>query len=88
MIIFRALAALALGFGTAAPTSQASAQSSAQVPTLACDVSAGVGMIFTQKQTMTCVFTPANGAPPEPYLGRVDEFGLALGSTRGIWCGG
>ena len=39
-------------------------------------------MIFMQKQTMTCVFTPANGAPPEPYLGRVDEFGVALGAVN------
>ena len=82
MIIFRALAALAVAFGTAAPTSQASAQSSAQVGTLVCDVSAGVGMIFMQKQTMTCVFTPANVGPPEPYLGRVDEFGVALGAVN------
>jgi hypothetical protein len=66
-------------FATDALTSQASAQSTAQVGTLACDVSAGVGMILMQKQTMTCVFAPANGAPPEPYLGRVDQFGVALG---------
>ena len=39
-------------------------------------------MIFTQKQTMTCVFTPANVGPPEPYLGRVDEFGVALGAVN------
>ena len=39
-------------------------------------------MIFTQKQTMTCVFTPSSAAPPEPYLGRVDEFGVALGAVN------
>ena len=45
-------------------------------------------MILMQKQTMTCVFTPASGAPTEPYLGRVDEFGVALGAVNwGIWFG-
>jgi hypothetical protein len=57
------------------------AQPTAQVGTLSCDVSAGVGMILTQKQTLTCVFAPAGGGPPEPYLGRIDEFGVALGAV-------
>ena len=39
-------------------------------------------MILMQKQTMTCVFTPASGSSPEPYLGRVDEFGVALGAVN------
>jgi hypothetical protein len=56
------------------------AQSATQVGTLTCDVSAGVGMILEQKQTMQCVFTPLKGAP-ESYLGRIDEFGLALGAV-------
>jgi len=73
---------------TALSVSPAPAQSNAQVGTLACDVSAGVGMILVQKQTMTCLFTPTNGGPPEPYLGRIDEFGLALGAVsqgRLVW---
>ena len=82
MINIRALASLAVAFAAGALTSPASAQSTAQVGTLACDVSGGVGMILMQKQTMTCVFTPASGTPPEPYLGRVDEFGVALGAVN------
>ncbi len=73
---------------TAFSISPAPAQSTAQVGTLSCDVSAGVGMILVQKQTMTCLFTPANGGPPEPYLGRIDEFGVALGAVsqgRLLW---
>jgi hypothetical protein len=61
--------------------SPASAQSTAQVGTLSCDLSAGVGMILSQKQTMTCLYRPASGGPPEPYLGRIDEFGVALGAV-------
>ncbi len=63
------------------------AQTGTQLGTLNCDVSAGVGMILEQKQTMQCVFTPLSG-PPEAYLGRIDQFGLALGATGGgqlVW---
>jgi hypothetical protein len=38
-------------------------------------------MILVQKQTMRCLFTPLNGGPPEPYLGRIDEFGIELGAV-------
>jgi len=67
---------------TALIASPAAAQSSIKVGTLTCDVSAGVGMIISQKQTMTCVFDPANGGPPDKYIGRIDQFGLALGAVN------
>jgi hypothetical protein len=51
---------------TALSISPVLAQSNAQVGALACDVSAGVGMILAQKQTMTCLFTPTNGGRPSP----------------------
>ena len=83
---FSSLAAtLALSALAASP---APAQNATQVGTLTCDVSAGVGMILTQKQTMVCQFAPSSGAPPETYLGRIDEFGVALGAVsqgRLIW---
>jgi Protein of unknown function (DUF992) len=78
-------AALAI---TASLNSPALAQGNTQVGTLTCDVSAGVGMIVTQKQTMICEFASASGGPPETYLGRIDEFGVALGAVsqgRLIW---
>ena len=50
---------------TAVVTTSAPAQSTVKVGTLNCDVSAGVGMILTQKQTMTCAFTPDAGGPPD-----------------------
>ena len=74
-------ASLAAALALTAPTAAAQ-QSATQVGRLSCDVSAGVGMILMQKQTMHCVFVPANGAPPEPYLGRIDEFGVALGAVQ------
>ena len=66
----------------------ARAQPASQVGQLSCDVSAGVGMILEQKQTMHCVFTPLSGGPTEAYLGHIDDFGLALGAVgegRLIW---
>ncbi len=60
---------------------QAPAQPATQIGQLSCDVSAGVGMILEQKQTLRCLFTPLNGGAPEPYLGRIDEFGIALGAV-------
>lgn len=61
--------------------SSAPAQSGTQVGTLSCDVSAGVGMVLTQRQTLNCMFSPSNGGPPEPYFGHIDEFGVALGAV-------
>ena len=72
-------AAVAAGLLVASP---APAQSTAKVGSLACDVSAGVGMILTQKQTIACTFTPANGGPPDHYVGRIDQFGVALGAVQ------
>ena len=63
-------------------TSPAPAQDATQVGTLTCDVSAGVGMILTQRQTMNCGFSPANGGPVDPYVGRIDQFGIALGAVQ------
>ena len=58
------------------------AQSSVKVGTLTCDVSAGIGMLISQQQTMTCTFAPASGGPPDNYIGRIEKFGLALGAVQ------
>jgi hypothetical protein len=67
---------------TGLATSPAPAQSTVKVGTLTCDVSAGIGMILTQKQTMTCNFAPASGGPVDLYTGRIDQFGVALGAVQ------
>jgi Protein of unknown function (DUF992) len=79
----RSLSFLAAAFAAASGLASLPAlaqQTATQIGKLSCDVSAGVGMIVEQKQTMQCVFTPLSGAP-EAYLGRIDEFGLALGAV-------
>ena len=67
---------------TALAASAALAQSSVKVGTLTCDVSAGIGMLISQQQTMTCAFDPASGGPPDNYTGRIDKFGLTLGAVQ------
>src|ERR1700689_4583765 len=67
---------------TAFAASPALAQSSVKVGTLTCDVSAGIGMLISQQQTMTCTFDPASGGPPDNYTGRIDKFGVALGAVK------
>jgi hypothetical protein len=77
-----ALAATVSLMASVLAASPAQAQSTTQVGRLSCDVSAGAGMILVQKQTLHCMFIPANGAQPEPYYGHIDEFGVALGAVQ------
>lgn len=66
----------------------AAAQSYAKVGVLTCDVSAGIGMILVQKQTLNCVFTSDAGGQPDHYLGTITEYGVALGEVAAghlIW---
>jgi hypothetical protein len=56
---------------------------------LDCDVSAGFGLIFSEKQTMTCTFKPLlGGGQIDHYTGKIEEVGIALGETAGgilVW---
>lgn len=66
----------------------ATAQTYAKVGVLSCDVSAGVGMILMQKQSLNCVFQSDNGGPPDAYVGAITEYGVALGEVAAghlIW---
>lgn len=66
----------------------ANAAESAQIGTLSCDVSKGIGMIVVEKQTMTCVFKHSGGGTTDNYTGSIDQFGVALGETASghlIW---
>jgi hypothetical protein len=52
-----------------------------QAGRLACDVSAGVGMIVVERQTLACTFTRADGLV-ETYSGTINQYGVALGATQ------
>ena len=79
LILASLMSGMALGLFLATP---AAAQTSTKVGTLSCDVSAGVGLILMQKQTLRCAFTPATAAPVDLYTGRIDEYGVALGAVE------
>lgn len=79
----RLLTTTIFGAALLASSTVAMSQASIQFGVLECDVSAGIGLIFTQKQKMTCVYTPNNGGPTDNYTGSIEEFGLALGETNG-----
>jgi hypothetical protein len=60
----------------------------AKAGTLACDISAGIGLIITSKKELTCIFTPSQPGPREVYTGSITKFGLDLGATAGgemVW---
>lgn len=79
----KVLLATAAAASFLAGISMANAQATVQLGVLQCDISAGVGLIFTQKQTMSCVYQPNNGGPVDNYTGNIEEFGLELGATSG-----
>jgi hypothetical protein len=49
--------------------------------TLACKVSAGIGMIVTSKKGLECTFKSIR-FPPERYTGYIQKFGLDIGVTK------
>ncbi len=64
------------------------AESKVRAGSLECDVSAGVGLIVVEKQTMRCAFKPGGGGPVDHYTGKIEEIGITLGATAAgvmIW---
>jgi hypothetical protein len=58
-----------------------------QVGTLACSISAGVGLIVASQRNVSCNFQP-DGGPPEAYTGTMTRVGVDVGFTTGgamVW---
>jgi hypothetical protein len=58
-----------------------------QVGTLACSISAGVGLIVGSQRNVSCNFQP-DGGPAEAYTGTITKIGLDIGFTTGgamVW---
>ncbi len=84
LVIAMAGMVAALGM-TMAP---ASANTTVRAGTLECDISAGIGLVFVEKQSMTCTFKSDKGGPPDLYTGKIEEVGITLGATAGgvmVW---
>jgi hypothetical protein len=60
----------------------ADAQVAPQVGFLSCDVSAGIGLILMQRQSMTCTFRRTGSSSVERYTGTINEYGLELGGVE------
>jgi hypothetical protein len=65
----------------AACAAPAMAQTGAKIGTLSCDVSAGVGMILMQKQSLVCTFRPDGGGAPDNYSGKIVDYGVGIGEV-------
>jgi len=58
-----------------------------QVGTLACSISAGVGLLIGSQRNVACNFQPDNG-PPEAYTGTITRVVVDVGFTTGgamVW---
>jgi hypothetical protein len=58
-----------------------------QVGSLACSISAGVGLVVASQRNVSCNFQPDNG-PPEVYIGTMTRVGVDVGFTTGgamVW---
>ncbi len=58
-----------------------------QVGTLACSISAGVGLLVASQRNVNCNFQP-DGGPPEAYTGTLTRVGVDVGFTAGgamVW---
>ena len=82
-----AVAAVVAAVALAAPV-MAQPPERVKAGTLACDISAGIGLIVTSKKSVACMFMPAQPGPREVYTGLIGKFGLNLDATAGgemIW---
>jgi len=62
-------------------------QQRVQIGTLACSISAGVGLIVASQRNVSCNFQP-DGGPPEAYVGTMTIIGVDIGFTSGsqmVW---
>ncbi len=86
----RRIVAALIGAAAVAATASipADAQPSrVQVGTLACSISAGVGLVVASQRNVSCNFQP-EGGPPEAYTGTMTRVGVDVGFTTGgamVW---
>jgi hypothetical protein len=83
-----AAASMAAAALASALTMPANAQQQrVQIGTLACSISAGVGLIVASQRNVSCNFQP-DGGPPEAYVGTMTIIGVDVGFTSGsqmVW---
>ena len=86
--VLGALAGLAMAAAVALPGPASAQTDRTKVGVLACNISAGMGVIIASKKSVACTFTPAATGPTEVYTGSISKFGLDIGGTSGgrmVW---
>jgi Protein of unknown function (DUF992) len=89
-MVSRGIAAALLGVAAVAAIATAPVNAQprrVQVGTLACSISAGVGLLVASQRNVACNFQPDNG-PPEAYTGTITRVGVDVGFTTGgamVW---
>jgi len=83
-----ALAGIAMAAVMALPATAQAQTDRNKIGVLACNISAGIGVIIASKKSVACTFTPAASGPAEVYTGSITKFGLDIGGTTGgrmVW---
>jgi hypothetical protein len=86
-MFLKGFSAALLSTALLAATAPAQAQDRVQVGSLACSISAGIGLIIASQRNVSCTFKPDNG-PPEAYTGTMSIIGIDVGFTTGsamVW---
>jgi hypothetical protein len=89
-MVSRGIRAVLIGAAALAVTATIPAEAQprrVQVGTLACSISAGVGLVVASQRNVSCNFQPDNG-PPEAYTGTMTRVGVDVGFTTGgamVW---
>jgi Protein of unknown function (DUF992) len=89
-MVSRDIAAALVGAAALATTATAPVNAQprrVQVGSLACSISAGVGLLVASQRNVNCNFQPDNG-PPEAYTGTMTRVGVDVGFTTGgamVW---
>ncbi|GGE24264.1 hypothetical protein GCM10011390_49580 [Aureimonas endophytica] len=75
------LLAAAMALGASAFVAPA-ANAASKIGLLTCQSDGALGLVVTSTKNYLCVFTPASrGLPTEPYVARLDTYGVDLGIT-------
>lgn len=87
---FRGMVAALVGAAAVVAAAAVPADAQAQrvqVGTLACSISAGVGLVVASQRNVSCNFQP-DGGSPEAYTGTITRIGVDVGFTTGgamVW---
>lgn len=72
---------LAIAAAAALVTLPVTAQAKTKIGMLDCTIQGGVGKIISSSKAATCTFRPSDNGPVTTYSGRIEKFGLDVGTS-------